>query len=296
MAEDANSVFSTIMNRIRSSREPAADTAAAEMPTMGSPGVPPGSRMPATTQQAAQTLGMPSVAEAAVPTAGAAGATLGGAAARQDPLLPARDAAQQWGGRGGYFYSYTPAKGNTPAKIQMHGGPNINRAGVTLTETSNPDAFRAIMEEYDSLSLRGAAQPYVSLQEYREANPRNNEDTAARDAVTSLISEGRLGFDGPAGLTPEADAVTIPFTNEDRRLAAEMYPNGIPDQDIKERPPLPDTYYKEGLPEDEFISPAGQLKRVPGPGAEDPEAELSAAGRAADITRRSSRRFRSRYR
>lgn len=293
MAEDANSVFSTIMNRIRSSREPAADTAAAEMPTMGSPGVPPDSRMPSTTRQAAQTLGMPSVAEAAVPTAGAAGATLGGEAARQDPLLPARDAAQQWGGRGGYFYSYTPAKGNTPAKIQMHGGPNINRAGVTLTETSNPDAFRAIMEEYDSLSLRGAAQPYVSLQEYREANPRNNEDTAARDAVTSLISEGRLGFDGPAGLTPEADAVTPPFTDpftdEDRRLAAEMYPNGIPDI-AGYRPTT------RGLPEDELISPAGQLSRVPGPGAEDPEAELSAAGQAADITRRSSQRFRSRYR
>lgn len=275
MAEDANSVFSTIMNRIRSRREPAADTAAAEMPTMASPVVPPGSRMPATTQQAAQTLGTPNMAEAAVPTAGAAGATLGGEAARQDPLLPARDAAQQWGGRGGYFYSYTPAKGNSPAKIQMHGGPNNNRAGVTLTETSNPDAFRSIMEEYDSLSLRGDAQPYVSLQEYREANPRNDEDSAVRDAVAAM------------------------FTDEDIKerppLPDTYYKGMIPDEDIKERPPLLDTY-KEGMPADEFLSPAGQIKRAPGPGAEDPEAELSAAEQAADITRRSSQRFRSRYR
>ncbi len=214
MEADANgSVFSTIMNRIRSRREPAADTAATDIPTVASPVVPEGSRMPSTTRQAAQALGTPSMAESAVPTAGAAGATLGGSLATEDDVMrPARDAQQQWGGRGGYYYSYTPAKGNTPAKIQVHGGPRNNRAGVTITESSNPDAFRAIMSEYDDMSKQGNAQPYVSLQEYRDSNPRNGEDAAVRDAVTSLSSEGRPGAgfeDASAGSTPGADSTPL---------------------------------------------------------------------------------------
>jgi hypothetical protein len=123
-------------------------------------------------------------------------------------MRPARDAQQQWGGRGGYYYSYTPAKGNTPAKIQLHGGPQSNRAGLTITESSNPDAFRAIMSEYDDMSRQGTAQPYVSLQEYRRQAPQNDQNTQAEQAVASISSEGVAGadFEPPASAFPAVGA------------------------------------------------------------------------------------------
>ncbi len=112
----------------------------------------------------------------------------------------------RWGGRGNYFYDYTPPSGNTPARIRLHGGPNNNKSGLTITEASHPEAFRAILDEYNTMSQKGNVQPYVSLQEYRQQAPRNNQTVEIVQAVDSL--RGRPGADFE--FLESADSVSRP--------------------------------------------------------------------------------------
>lgn len=98
----------------------------------------------------------------------------------------------RWGGRGNYFYDYTPPSGNTPASIRLHGGPNNNTTGLTITEASHPEAFRAIMDEYNTMSQKGNVLPFVSLQEYQDASPRNDTGTAVRRAAPTRTRDDVL--------------------------------------------------------------------------------------------------------
>ena len=111
----------------------------------------------------------------------------------------------RWGGRGNYFYDYTPPSGNTPARIRLHGGPNNNRSGLTITEASHPEAFRAIMDEYNTMSQKGNVLPFVSLQEYQDTSPPNDVDTAVRQAVDSVLTEEETSEDAARETPPVSD-------------------------------------------------------------------------------------------
>lgn len=116
----------------------------------------------------------------------------------------------RWGGRGNYFYDYTPPSGNTPARIRLHGGPNNNTAGLTITEASHPEAFRAIMDEYNTMSQKGNVLPFVSLQEYRQQAPQNNQSTPVEQAPQNNQSTPVER----AASTPTRDAVLNSFAQQ----------------------------------------------------------------------------------
>lgn len=113
---------------------------------------------------------------------------------------------QQWRGEGNYFYSYTPASGNKPAEILLHGGRFNRENPVRLTETGpKADMFREILIEANKLQREGRAGDYVTPQKYREQRREAGVPSPMTDAQRAeQVGQEMFDFE----LAPAADTVT----------------------------------------------------------------------------------------
>ena len=109
------------------------------------------------------------------------------------------DQPQTWQGNGGYYYKYTPASGNKPATIQMHGGRYNRENPVTISETGpEKDAFAAIVAEAKALNTAGRAGQYITPRQYAKQRrdqgiPSPIEDNErVEQVVAGLAEEGRV--------------------------------------------------------------------------------------------------------